>query len=267
MPKVSIILATRNNCLYIMEAVESVLKQSYSNWELIVIDDQSTDNTSEVLQIYTESDKRIKYIKNAKRKGLVKSLNKGIKLSTGQYIGRIDGDDIWLNTDKLTKQIDFITKNPKAILVGTWGYKIDERGTKVSSLKYPTKDSDIKKYILFENCFIHSSVIFKKKIIVEMGSYDDVFTHAEDYALWLKVSKKGQIGNIPEYMVGYRINHHGVGYTNYNQQVRNTIKAVKKYHIEYPNYNLSLLLWYSRIVIPRSIREKTSKILRNIIFK
>src|SRR5581483_3832183 len=139
-PNISIIMPAFNSEKYIEEAIESVLSQSFRNWELIIINDASTDKTHELIRKYKKKDKRIVYIKNRKNSGLVMNLIKGLRLSKGGYIARIDSDDIWTDKDKLKKQFNFLRDNPGYGLVGCWAKVVDVKSNELFSLCYPSKN-------------------------------------------------------------------------------------------------------------------------------
>jgi glycosyltransferase involved in cell wall biosynthesis len=261
---ISIVMSTYNDSLFIKNAIESVVNQSYTNLEFIIIDDGSTDGTKRIIKKYQKTDKRIKYFKNNNNQGLIYSLNRGIKLAKGEYIARIDSDDKWIDKNKLKKQVEYLNKNKNVVLVGTWAYKTNRDGKILHKLKYPTSDKDIRKYMIIENCFIHSSVMIRKTALPK-EPYDKEFKCAEDYGLWLRLGTLGKLKNIPEYMVNYTINPRGISQSKYNIQLKSTIKAIKKYKKSYPFYLLGLILWYLRIFIKREIREFISNQFRKLI--
>src|SRR5438105_4820923 len=128
-PIVSIIMSTYNNELYIAQSIESVLRQTYIDWEFIIVNDSSTDSTLAMINQFARRDKRFIVISNKRNKGLVLNLLEGVKRAKGEFIARIDGDDIWADTDKLTKQIDFLQQHPHYDLVGSYANIIDQKGT------------------------------------------------------------------------------------------------------------------------------------------
>jgi glycosyltransferase involved in cell wall biosynthesis len=259
---VTIITATHNDGKYLKEAITSVLAQTYSYFEFIVVNDASSDNTEEILEGFAKTDKRIVVLTNKKKLGLSVCLNMGIKRAKGTYIARIDSDDTWTQTDKLEKQVAFLDKNPDYGLVGTWAYVINTKGTLLSKLQYPLTDSDIRSYFLFENCFIHSSALFRQSNLI----YNEKYNYAQDYDLWLAIGEKMKVANIPLYMVSYRKNPNGMSQKNYKAQIKETIHIIKKYTSSYPHASLAFILWYLRFYIPRNIREYISKTARTILF-
>src|SRR5258706_10937223 len=139
-PKISIIMTIYNDAAYLAEAINSVTSQTYTNWELIIINDASTDDTESIIQNFEKKDNRIHYICNTKNKGQTSSLNYGIRIATGEFIARIDSDDIWKDTHKLQEQVAFLVGHPEYGMVGCWAYTIDTKGNRLSDLSYPIHD-------------------------------------------------------------------------------------------------------------------------------
>jgi len=236
--KVSIILPTYNGAKFISGAIKSVSAQSYKDWELLVIDDGSTDKTAEIVEELSKKDSRIKYFRNEKNLGIQKTLNKGLKLARGEYVARIDDDDRWVDVDKLKKQVEFLDKNPDYILVGMGVIVVNEDGDELFRFLNPQTDEDIRKKILSRNCFTHSSVMFRKEVAINLGGYsesEDV-KHIEDYDLWLKFGRNGKMANLPMHAIHFIMRDKSISSKNKNIQLRRNIKIAKKYRKFYPNY-------------------------------
>ncbi|MCF7834033.1 MAG: glycosyltransferase [Candidatus Pacebacteria bacterium] len=228
--KVSIILPTYNGAERIQKSIESVTEQSFKDWELLVIDDGSTDNTKEVVEDLKSKDSRIIYIKNEQNLGIQKTLNKGLGLAKGEYIARIDDDDLWIDKDKLQKQVEFLDSNPDYVLVGTGVVAVDESGNSVEYIP-PTTNKEIKKRIIGMNCFLHSSVFFRKETVVRLGGYSEDITarHVEDYDLWLRLGLEGKLANIPFCSVFLVSRGNSISSSNRNIQAWRTFKISLRY--------------------------------------
>lgn len=186
---------------YIRETIESVLNQSYVDFEYIVIDDGSTDVTKDIVSNF--SDHRIKLIE-ANHGGIVQALNLGLERSSGEYIVRIDADDV-CEPYRFETLITYMENNKNVVLCGSWATKIDEQGNVLGKFEYsPVEDKDIRKYSILHNPFIHPSVIMRKDIVTQVGGYRK-FKHTEDYELWTRVLRVGKGHNIPEALIRYRI--------------------------------------------------------------
>jgi len=196
-PKISVLMSVYNGEKYLRELVESILNQTYKNFEFIIINDGSTDNTLNILKGYNDS--RIK-IYSQENIGLTKSLNKAIRLSKGKYIARVDVDDI-ATPRRLEKQIDFLNSNPEIGLVGSFGIKIDKVGQTIQKIILPVFDKKIRKELIKANVFIHGSVMVRKEIFEKVGYYNEIFKYAQDYELWGRIAQIYKLHNLPEVLL------------------------------------------------------------------
>jgi len=198
--RVSIIVATYNSEKYIDDCIRSILSQTYKFWELIIIDDASTDSTLKKISQY--KNKKIIIIKLKKNIGSYKAINFAINLCKGKYIAILDSDDI-SHPSRLQKQVDLLDSEEKIGLVATWYKIIDAKNKILESIKMPgNKNFNLK--FPCNNFICHSSVMFKKKIAIEFGLYDDKLVYASDYNLFLKIFTKYKIKFIKEFLVYYR---------------------------------------------------------------
>ena len=197
----SVVMAAYNADKYIREAIDSVLNQTYTDFEFIIINDGSTDSTLSILHSY--SDERIKIIDQA-NVGLSKSLNKGISIANGEYIARMDADDR-CHIDRFKKQLDYLFSNLDVVLLGSNSNVMDEEGNFLYTTNVLTKVEDAKTFLKFSP-FIHSSVIFKKEIFNKCQGYpEDIIHHFEDLILWEKMFRYGKMANLSEALIFYRI--------------------------------------------------------------
>jgi len=204
--KVSIILPTYNGSKLITNAINSVLEQSFADYEFIIIDDGSIDNTSEIIKEYASLNHRIRFYRNETNQGFEKTLNKGLRLATGKYIARIDDDDVWIDQNKLALQVEFLESHPRHVLVGTGCIIVDEHGHEIHRHSPPESDSQIRKIMLSSTVFYHSTVMFPRDLVVQLGGYREGKYHAaSDYDLWLRLGNHGLLANLPNYAVFYSL--------------------------------------------------------------
>ena len=197
-PTVSVILPAFNAEKYIGEAVDSILSQTFTDFELIVINDGSTDYTLKILEVAQAGcgpHSRLRIISNTRNLGLLKSLNKGIALARGDYIARQDADDISL-PERLEKQYKYLQKHPQVALLGTARKTILVNGT-VKEHKLKLQNPAFKD-MLQSNCFVHGSVMIRKTALDSVGGYNELFYSSEDYELWLRLTKQFPAANLPE---------------------------------------------------------------------
>jgi hypothetical protein len=199
---ISVLLPVWNCPHYVGQAVESILNQSYSDFECIIIDDGSTDNTPEILRKY--QDPRIRFVQHANR-GLAATLNEGIELARGKYIARQDQDDISL-PDRLTKQLAYVESHPECGLLGTWAQIMEGDRLTERYHKHPASPSELRYQLLFNNPFVHSSVMLRKSVVETVGGYstDPSRQPPEDYELWSRLSRHSGVANLPEVLLYYR---------------------------------------------------------------
>lgn len=239
-PLVSIILPTYNRARFLEKAIKSVWTQTYSNMELIVVNDGSTDNTSEILDRLSKGNSKITIINNIKNLGIVAALNNGIKVAKGKYIARLDDDDFWDDDKKIEKQVSFLENNKDYVLVGGGVIKIDANNKEVSRYLLPEKDEDIRKSILIDNVFAHISVLFSKDAFNKVGGYDQDFLYVEDWDLWLKLGTIGKMYNFPEFFVRYFDQEYNNKNYYRNWGIRRNIKMnlrlKNRYKDKYPGY-------------------------------
>jgi len=243
LPLVSIIMLTYNRAKYISEAIDSVLIQTYKNFELFIIDDGSTDNTKEILSLYR--DPRINIIFHSKNEGLHVRRTESLTYPNGKYTAIIDSDDIWVASTKLAEQVNYMEQNVNYAVVGTFLLLINNQGKNIGQNEYQTKDTDIRNHILNRNQFVHSGVLIRTEILRKVSGYRDTGL-AEDLDLFLQLGTVGKFANIPKYMTAYRIHTE-----SFNSQKLTMAKAVlniiKQYKNDYPFYYFALIKCHLRI--------------------
>ena len=200
--KISVIMSVYNGMPYLKEAVGSILNQTHENFEFIIVDDASKDKSWSYLN--SLKDKRIKLIKNKKNIGLAASLNKTLTKATGDYIARMDADDISL-TKRFEKQIEFLLKNPSIDLCGTWAYLIDNTGNVIGEKKFYTNDQMIKRALAIYSPIIHPTYLAKKNFFKKLHGYDKKFEYAEDYEILLRAKKDFKFANLPMRLFKWRL--------------------------------------------------------------
>jgi len=200
-------MSVYNGEKYFREAIDSILNQTFTDFEFIIINDDSTDNTSKILNSY--HDQRIKIITNLQNIGLTKSLNIGLQHCHGKYVARLDADDISL-PNRLLKQSKFLDENQNIVLIGSLAAIIDSQKKIIETKKKPTDPLVIKFKLLTNNTFLHPSIMFHRKLILQNGGYNEIFRFAQDYDLYSRLSLKYSLANIPEVLIYYRLNPNSI---------------------------------------------------------
>jgi glycosyltransferase involved in cell wall biosynthesis len=204
--QVSIVMPVYNGGGYLHESIGSILAQTFDDWEFIIINDGSTDNSEEIVSAYQKTDSRIKVIKHSGNQGLVASLNDGLRLASGTFIARQDADD-WSSKDRIEKMVSWLEDNPDIGLLGSNGYYVGPDGTITRASEFPSDHGEICSEILNrETPFFHGSWMFRRECLEKVGLYNGVLFSGEDKDYWLRVSEQYQTSNYPENLYFYR-NH------------------------------------------------------------
>lgn len=227
-PLVSVLIPCYNVEKYVVEAVGSISRQTYKNLEIIAINDCSTDSTGELLQQLAKQDSRIKVIDNEENLKLIRTLNKGITFCKGDYIARMDADDISLPT-RIEKEVDFLEKNKDHDIVSTLFYAFRSENPNKKDLHHsPLLDKELRAYILFKSGVCHPVVMIRKRVFTELGlKFEPEYLHVEDYALWSEAIYKTKIANLNEPLLLYRVHQHQVSSLHEDLQTDNKKKVFK----------------------------------------
>ncbi|MBK7445881.1 MAG: glycosyltransferase family 2 protein [Ignavibacteria bacterium] len=244
-PKVSIIIPTYNRVKMLEKSIESVFAQSYKDWELIIIDDASTDETEERMKQLSSREKSVRYMRIPKieGKGISEYLNIGLRNSKGEYIARIDDDDFWCHKDKLKMQVEFLDENPEYVVVGGGVILVDENGTELFRYLKKETDEEIRRFALFSNPFTHATVMFRKETAMKLGGYR-IMKHVEDMELWLRMGKVGKLYNMKEYFITYMTAGQNKSFLQQRENSRTVVDVVKMHGKHYPNFRKAYTLNY-----------------------
>ncbi|GFE58490.1 glycosyltransferase family 2 protein [Geobacter sp. AOG1] len=207
-PKVTVCMPVYNAEAFVAEAISSILSQTYSDFELLIIDDGSTDGSAAIVKAF--SDRRIRVIRSNSNLGIVAALNRGIGEAKGKYIARMDADDICM-PDRLERQVYFMDTNPSVGICGTW---LESFGSKPKAVWSPPCDDDeIKCSLLFESVLYHPTIMFRKSLFDDLAiCYSADFPHAEDYELWGRLVDTCSFANIGKVLLKYRLHDQNIGF-------------------------------------------------------
>lgn len=219
-----------NSEKYIKEAIESVLNQSFSEFEFIIVDDGSTDNTVDIIKSYC--DDRIKLYINETNQGICYSSNRGIDCSKGEYIARIDSDDI-CREKRFETQISFLDENENIFACAALISRFNNSGKRWVPFKEGMDTSQIGFRILFENCICHSTVMFRREMYISHGYKYENYIQAHDYYIWTRIIADGlQMAILPEILVDYRENDAGITITNTAKRNKAEATDIRKRYLE-----------------------------------
>lgn len=256
--KVTILLPAYNAALYLRDSLDSIMRQTFKDFDVLLIDDGSMDDTSKIAIEYSNIDRRIKYYKNEKNIGLIKTLNKGLSLAKGEYIVRMDADDIMFD-DRLYKQVKYMDSNPECFVCG--GQMEYIGGLTGMAPILPQKYEDLL-YLSLINCpLYHPTTIIRNSAIKQFGlKYNDSYKHAEDYKFWSDIifSHPNSIANIKDVVLFYRISNNQITakYSDEQDLISKIVRRENVQHVLVP-YGIKL-----PEVVNCEIIEKVSSLIR-----
>ncbi|TDF66161.1 glycosyltransferase family 2 protein [Cupriavidus sp. L7L] len=247
MPKVSVVMPVYNGEKYVRSAIESILAQSFVDFELLVIDDGSTDQTARIIRELVDRDPRVKVIHQANG-GIVSALNRGLDLARGKYIARMDADDEAL-PDRLQLQCELMDMNEAVVACGSFYEKV---GAATGIVKMPVLNKQCLSYLQFHSCFAHPTVMIRSATLkLHSLRYRREWEYTEDFKLWLDLSQYGELANIPKVLLNYRMHVQQIGVTKrVLQKERHTdlVKSnLRKIGVEVSHTDIYDFLWPGRL--------------------
>jgi glycosyltransferase involved in cell wall biosynthesis len=202
MPLVSVVMPVRNGAAHLAEAVDSILAQSLAALELIVVDDGSTDRTPAILQEAAARDPRLR-VESRPAGGIVAALNEGLALARSPLIARMDADDV-AEPNRLVRQVEALEANPSVALLGSAYRVIDRDGRPLRTVDLPTSAEEVRAALPRSNCIAHPTVLMRREAVLAAGGYRAAFPYCEDYDLWLRLSERADLINLPDRLLRYR---------------------------------------------------------------
>lgn len=213
---ISVVMSVFNGEAFLGQAIESILDQSFLDFEFLVVDDGSTDSTPKIISEYAHRDKRMRVVTHD-NKGRAESLNIGIGLASGRYIARMDADDVALR-HRLEKQIEFMEQNPEVGVLGGAYDLINGNSDVVNCVRPPLEDAELRSLMLRYNPMCHPTVVMKKDIALASGGYRAALLDADDYDLFLRMAERSKLANLQESVLQYRIHAGQVSVRNLKHQ-------------------------------------------------
>ncbi|OGZ68551.1 MAG: hypothetical protein A3D35_02310 [Candidatus Staskawiczbacteria bacterium RIFCSPHIGHO2_02_FULL_34_9] len=234
MPIVSVIIPTYNREKYMQKALDSVFFQTFQDFEIIVVDDGSTDNTKSILEPYIKED-RVKYIYQQNLR-VSKARNNGIKNSSGKYIALLDSDDYWLDSQKLEKQVNYFENNKDVVLTSGGIIRITENGEVLSKILNPESNKDLRENMLLSCLFTPSGAMFKRELWDKIGGFNEKSDLSEDWEFFMELGKYGSFYNFQDYFVAYLQGNQNRSNFNRRANLKYNLGLIKKYKDLYPNF-------------------------------
>jgi glycosyltransferase involved in cell wall biosynthesis len=205
---VSVLLPVYNGLPMLCDAVDSILAQEGAEFELLLIDDGSSDGSAQVISGYAARDDRVTAILHDRNAGLTATLNQGLAAARYELVARMDHDDIAM-PGRLRAQVDFMRSRPEIVLAGSFVFHMGAERSADRLVELPTTPREVAQKLQHENCLYHPTVILRRSPVVEAGGYKEEFGNAEDYELWLRLARRHDLANIPEPLLRYRFSVSG----------------------------------------------------------
>lgn len=268
-PRITVLMAVYNGSAFLRQAIDSILEQTFTDYELLIINDASTDDSGGIIASY--HDPRIRVVNNRTNLGLTKSLNIGLKLAKGSLIARMDADDL-SHPQRLAKQVALMETDNNYGLIASGMEVIDEKGAVTSVSKSDYTPEKIYSELQFRNCIPHSSVLFKKDLVLNLGGYNQKIKYAQDYALWVRLSQITKINAVNESLIKWRNTERNISNLRKREQqaivkeiVTNNIRCLtgKNYPYEYIRFLGGY--WHHLKDIPRREYPRLIGIMQEII--
>ncbi len=228
-PEFSVVMSVYDGQKYLRESIDSILTQTRKNFEFIIINDGSKDNSLDILLEYQTKDNRV-LIVNQDNIGLTRSLNRGVKLAASEYIARQDADDISLPT-RLEKQFNYMKNHPEVAVIGCLGDVFSANGMLRTTKDHKYSRQGIKRHLASKNLFMHGSAMMRKSCLAKVGFYREFFRHSQDYDLWLRLSQYFDIDILPEHLYQYRVTPEAISVSRWPIQ-KQYADVAKKLHAE-----------------------------------
>jgi glycosyltransferase involved in cell wall biosynthesis len=246
-PLVSVIMRSHNDGQYVDEAIKSVLTQTYQHLELVVVNDGSTDSTFARVEYWRRADSRVRAIHNNPNRGGPASSNIALGAAIGEYVANLDGDNYWVDRQKLAQQVSFLQSHPEYVLVGGLTERVDRRGQPLGVIRRPETDDEIRRQFLRRNPIGASTVCFRRRAAVSVGGYPiEHLKLSEDYGLWLALGRLGKLHNLQRIWNAYRVTGDNIRDLQPTAQVLDQLHYVHKYRREYPGYRRAVLSCHCR---------------------
>lgn len=231
-PKISVLMPVYNCEKYLDSAIQSILDQTFKDFEFIIVDDFSTDTSFEIIKEYTKQDKRIIVLRNKTHLRTTKTLNKGLRRTKCKYVARMDGDD-WSYPDRLQKQFKFMENHPEVGVSGGVIEVCDENLKVINIRKYPLNDIVVRKVMFRYSPFAHPATIWRRDLLQKVGGYDEKIPLSQDYELYFRIGKISQFANLSTVLLKLRTHNNSSSMLRGRAQEQFTLYSRIKAFMEY----------------------------------
>lgn len=262
--RVSILMLTYNRPQLIGRAIQSVLRQDFGDWELIIVHDGPNQDIASAVERWQRADDRIRYFHRPRGGNIANATNYGLLQAQGDYVAILDDDDFWISPHKLSKQVRFLDEHLDYVACGGGMIVVDQTGREKLRCIKRQNDGDMKQWALLANPIVHSSAMFRRSVIEECGHYDESLSGFQDWDVFLKLGRRGKLYNFPEEFTSYTMWEGGGSFAQHKKNTRSALTIVKRHGRAYRKFLPALALaflhhWYAHL--PAPVRELTFSFL------
>jgi glycosyltransferase involved in cell wall biosynthesis len=253
-------MGTFNRARMIGQAIEALRRQTFSDWELIIADDGSVDDTPATVLAWAEREPRIVYLRNDVNQGISRNYNHALSKARGEFVAMLDDDDVWCVDDKLARQVQFLESHPDYLGCGGGLIVVDPQGNELDRYLKPSSDEQIRRTMLFSNPMANSTTLFRRAAGEQVGWYDGSMRYSGDRDFWMKMALIGKLYNFPEYLGFYTKGTHNTSILHIKPHLKASLMLTSRYRRNFPNYLPALALnyaqyWYA--FLPQALQRTT----------
>jgi Glycosyl transferase family 2 len=257
-PRASVLMLTYNRPGFIGTAIESILRQKFKEWELLVVHDGPNQEIPVIMEEWKRRDDRIRYFRRPVPGNIAEASNFGLAQAQGEYIAVLDDDDYWDSPEKLTRQIEFLDHQRDHGCCGGGVIVVDPAGQELMRYLKPEQDADIKRRALMANPMAHSTTMYRRQAALDIGGYDETLPGFQDWDLWLKLGKNGKLYNFPEYLLCYRVWQGSGSFHQVKKNTESALRITRRHRHDYPGFPVAYgmtLLYHGYAHLPVGIQQ------------
>lgn len=265
-PRVSVVMLTYNRPQFIRRAIQSVVTQDFTNWELIIIQDAEQELTRAVIGEWS-GDPRFRHLHRDTPGNVASALNFGIRQARGEFIAILDDDDLWISSNKLSTQLAYLRANPDCVACGGGAIVIDENENEKLRYLKPEHDEQIRSKMLHANPMAHSTTLYRKASAEKVGLYDESLPGYQDWDFFIKMARLGKLYNFPEPLMYYTLWSGGTTYGRLRLNAKSAVRIVARHGKDFPGSGVAHVLAWSYLAytyLPRWIRSGTFSFLSRL---
>jgi O-antigen biosynthesis protein len=266
-PRVSVLMLTYNRPGFIGTAIESILKQRFEEWELLVVHDGPNQEIAAVMEEWRKRDSRIRYFRRSVPGNIAEASNFALARALGEYVAVLDDDDYWESPEKLTRQTAFLDRQRDHGCCGGGVIVVDSAGRELMRYLKPEQDVDVKRRALIANPMAHSATMYRRQAALDCGGYDETLAGFQDWDLCLKLGKMGRLYNFPEYLLCYRVWQGSGSFHQIEKNTESALRITRRYRNDYPGFPLAYamtLLYHGYAHLPVGIQQVSYSFLSRL---